>query len=190
MFSSLAKVCDTIVLDIVGKCVMMKGMNHSVRVMLLAVAACGAPPSPPPAISISPDFSEDQRVVIEDAVNTWCVASEGDWCPVIATWSSRGHIDATDYIPMKAEEKKKCPPGEDCFVSGWNDGDDILIDTETWEFGITYFWRSVAHELGHFCMQHTKHGLMSPLYGYGEASYEDMTIDKPSLAAWREGCGF
>lgn len=161
-------------------------MKTILLLVALILVACGQ--EPPRYVSISSNFSEDQRAVIEDALLAWC--DETGWCPEIALWTDRGRIEAVPLIEMDAEDRANCPKGETCKVAGHNDGDNVQLATFAWEAGPVHAWRTVAHELGHYCTDHTKHGLMNPTHGYGEPTFEDASIDEDAREAWREGCGF
>lgn len=166
-----------------------RGMKALLLLALCLLAACG-PRVPPARVVISDEFSTDERTVIEDAVEGWCEASGGQWCPEIALWADRGRIDLVDDLPEDSEAARNCPEGFECVVNANNDGDNIRVARNRNATAPVRFWRTIVHELGHYCTEHTDRGLMSPTNGYGEEDAEALAIDAESLAAWREGCGF
>jgi hypothetical protein len=156
-------------------------MRHFVIALALLFVAC-APQEPPAYISIDPSFSEGERETILAAVDTWC--ERAGWCPELALWSERGRFELVDTL--EAHDMAACPEGRDCVVSGRNDGDRVRIARDRplpEDMGVLF--TIAAHEIGHFCTEHTSSGLMA---AFQQASEGALDVDDVAVAAWHDGC--
>jgi hypothetical protein len=159
----------------------MKNVLALLALLLLCVNGWGCAQSPPEHFSIDPDFSEQERAVILDVLASWCDAA--GYCPTEATWSERGRFELVDKLSQKG--MGKCPEGTTCVVPARNRNDNVLVarvrpSTED----LDLFWTEMAHEVGHYCTEHTASGLMKDYHEQGEP----LVVDAVAVAAWHDGC--
>jgi hypothetical protein len=148
--------------------------------LALLTVACGAP-QPPRYYSIDSSFTEAQREVIRAAVDAWCVAT-GD-CAEEALWVDRGRILLVDSVVSPGT----CEGLPECVVGGRNTGDGrvLIARDRPSPDSLDLLWTIAAHEWGHFCAEHTQHGLMAAIQ---HADAPVLTVDEDAVRAWREGC--
>lgn len=141
------------------------------------------PNDPPDFFVIDSEFPEPQREVIRAAFDAWCDA-EG-YCPEEALWADRGRVMLVDDLPEGDHARRNCPEGRTCLTSGTNKGgDNVVIARERARSeDLSALWVVVAHEIGHYCTDHTDKGLMAATQG--EPVFE---IDETARRAWRAGC--
>lgn len=134
--------------------------------------------NPPDAISIDPDFSADQRIAIMSAADAWCQAV--GWCPAERAWIQfpiqEGAIRKVEGEALHARKGGQ--------RGGHNDGWSVVIDSWLAEQP-TLLWIAVAHELGHYCIEHhTRHGIMAGI----QDDSRPLEIDEEAVRAWHDGC--
>lgn len=151
--------------------------NIKLIVLVLLLSACGR--SAPEHFSIDEAFSEGERQTILAAADAWCDAV--GWCPTEARYVERGNIGLVDALPRESHDD----PCDTCVISGRNNGDRILIArNRPAPEDLGNLWTIVAHELGHFCTDHTEMGLMAAIQDVGKRA----EIDAESRQAWLDGC--
>lgn len=139
--------------------------------LVFALFACGAPPD---VFSVDPDLGVRAEVV-RDAVDAWCVAV--GYCPTEQTWAgdAPGSIRLVDAVPPGRNGRP---------LVGKNLGDRIILDRgAAAETELDRLWVIIAHEIGHYCADHTKTGLMVD-HDIGQAP----EVDGVAAGAWRAGC--
>lgn len=159
--------------------------------MVAAVLAMGcAGRTAPASLWIDPGLTAEQRAVLDDALDAWCEAA--DWCPTIV--ADRDQADAPigivdDFDDRWAERTER-------NVQAWNDGTGVRIAPRAGEYGLDALWHTLAHELGHFCIdQHTGTPAADNLMAETVAVTADgewllsTAIDATAVEAWRAGCG-
>ncbi len=159
-------------------------------VLLLCVNGwgCAAWPNDPPAYySIDDQFSAAEAETIRSVFDAWCVAVE--YCPKEALWSERGMVGLVDDLPETGYTLRVCPEGRVCSTSGVNhQGDELWIAANrVYADELAALWFLVAHEVGHYCTEHTARGLMAPAQS-DAPSERELVIDADAIAAWRAGC--
>lgn len=123
-------------------------MNAIARIVLLAfvclsaLGAFGCTPPLPDAVVIDARFTPEQRTVIVDALDQWCEATAGRWCPDVAT---------NHGAPIWAEQnyaRHHRPAASAAF----NDGSAVYVNVsrEDLQDAGAYFHATLLHELGHF----------------------------------------
>lgn len=148
--------------------------------LLMLFSGCGAPP-PPAYFSIDEKFSEPERETIRSVFDAWCVAV--DYCPTEALWAERGAVILVDDLPEDDYTRRVCPEGRDCTTAGTNDNlDAVLVAANRPQKGLDALWWVVAHEVGHYCTEHTETGLM----GRVAPDDRELVIDDVAIAAWHE----
>ncbi len=161
------------------------GAMALIAVLLLCINGwgCGWPNDPPAYYAIDSEFPEEQRETIRAAYDAWCEA-EG-YCPQEAIWADRGRVMLIDDLPENEYTEKHCPPGRECTTSGHNTGGDNVVVARNRARGddLGALWVVVAHEIGHYCTEHTKTGLMA-------AAQDEpiLEIDQVAIRAWERGC--
>ena len=148
-----------------------------------ALAFGCAAPEPPRYFSVDSDFGEGERETIHATVDAWCDAV--GWCPEEALWSDRGRVMLVDHLPHDEETRSACPDGLTCGVFGRNDGDVVRIARDRIEpDNMAVLFVITAHEIGHFCTEHTTAGLMAAVQTHAS----EPVIDAEAAEAWRSGC--
>ncbi len=133
-------------------------------------------------MSFDSAFSEGERETLRAAVAAWC--DEGAWCPTEALWTERGRFELVDTL--KTDVMAACPETRTCVISGRNNGDRIAIARDRPspdDLGVLF--TIAAHEIGHFCTEHTDEGLMA---AFQEADAGALTVDAEAVRAWHAGC--
>lgn len=152
--------------------------------LALSLVCCGWPNDPPDFFVIDSEFPEEQHEAIRAAFDGWCEAV--GYCPTEALWADRGRVMLVDDLPEDDYTRRHCPEGRTCQTNATNSGGDnvkvarqrVLPDD------MASLWYTVAHEIGHYCTEHTKAGLMAAV-GADDREY---VIDDVAVAAWRSGC--
>lgn len=155
-------------------------MKNAIALFFLVLVGCAAQ-EPPAYYSVDSEFSEAEAGVIDAAIADWCEAV--GWCPEKALWSERGRFELVDDLPEG--RLAACPEGRVCEVAGNNDGDVVRVARQRpAQDDLSAFWMVVAHEIGHFCTEHTERGLMAAYHEVDDA----LEIDPESVRAWHAGC--
>lgn len=151
-----------------------------VLIMLVVVVngwGC-ASQAPPEHFVIDSGFSEAEATVIRDAVGAWC--DEAGYCPTEALDADRGRIELVPDLDDRGAAKGS----DDAEVVARNNGDTIRVAANRKYDSLEVLWVSVAHEIGHYCTEHTDDGLMA---GF-QTPDSPMVIDAEAVKAFRAGC--
>jgi hypothetical protein len=154
----------------------------NVIVLLIALVFIGCGRQAPEHFSIDEGFSESEAATIRAAVDAWCEAA--GWCPSEVGRAERGRFSLVDHLEM--DEGDSCPEGLDCIVGGRNDGDNIRIASDfIAKEGLDVLFTIAAHEVGHFCTEHTETGLMAAKHRAEDGA---AVVDAVAVEAWNDGC--
>lgn len=153
-------------------------MKRVVLAVLIFTVGCSR--QPPDSIYIDQKFTAQETAVIKDAIDSWCVAV--GWCPTIQV-NAEALIRLVPKITGHNDYLQEACPSVDCELIGWNDNPDIQISMRAAK-DLDRLWRVVAHEIGHYCADHTNQGLMYEAY----EENAPLIIDHEATRAWRSGC--
>lgn len=133
----------------------------------------------------NPEIADQKLEVIRAAFDGWCDAV--GYCPEEALWSDRGRVMLVDDLPEDEYTVEHCPEGRECKTSAHNvGGDNVIVARDRVRVDeLDALWVVIAHEIGHYCTDHTKIGLMAP------AQDEPIVqIDETAIRAWERGCNW
>lgn len=143
---------------------------------------CGWPP-PPGHYSIDSEFQPAERETIRAVYDSWC--DKVGYCPAETLWAERGRVALVDDLEEDEQTQEDCPEGITCMTSGGNTGDVIMVArNRSRPDDLALLWVIVAHEVGHYCQEHQKSGLMAAAQMF-DAPAE---IDQVAIDGWFDGC--
>lgn len=146
--------------------------------LALLLVACAYPP--PEHFSIDDAFAPGQAETIRAAFDAWCDAA--GYCPTEVLYAERGRVMLVDDLPEDERTIRDCPEAFECSVSATNSGlDEILVArNRSHPEDLDRLWWIVTHEIGHYCTEHTRGGLMAA----SPDTSGELVIDAEAVAAW------
>lgn len=147
--------------------------------LLLCVNGWGCASAPPPEhFSVDSDFSESEAAVVRDVMSAWCDAVA--YCPDEVLQAERGAVN----LVADLDDRGMAAGDVEREVVARNSGDAIRVAANRKYDSLQVLWVSVAHEVGHYCTEHTASGLMGAL----QMTDAPLEIDKVAIDAWHAGC--
>lgn len=141
----------------------------------LALAAACSGRHPPGELTIDNRFSLEQRTVIDDVLDQYCIAN--GWCPKIVEKAENGI-----YADWNFARHERTPGVLASNVEATN----IFVDMNG-EFvnDMRVFWATIAHELAHYALEeHLIGGVLRCTYNHELDQDDEMCIDQLLLDKW------
>jgi hypothetical protein len=158
-----------------------------VRFLVLVLLLCACGQTPPRTITIDPGFSEAQEQIIFDALDHWCEATGGDWCPEVV--AAPGH-DGGRITPDAHYDNL----GRHPLSTGFHQNRTVRINlNHSAVQNLDTFWHVAAHELGHFGIEgHPVTPEPAVMSAHHQTEPLPNCIDEASAEAWcaQQGCLF